>query len=239
MSIKKSLKVRTALLLIISIFLGYSFLGVLLQLNFGEVKGLGKYFLENNIKDTQSANSVTSVVVNYRGFDTLGEVTVLFLAATGLGAILSGERKTKRKKVASNTMLRIGAKVLLGFFLVVGSYVFIHGHLSPGGGFQGGVIIATGFLIMSVSYRSYKINHKVISIIEGLAGITFVTLGIFGLIYGGSFLFNFLPLGKVGNLFSAGVIPLIYTAVGFKVGSELTGVVRNLMGVVEWYTNLF
>ncbi len=233
MSLKKSLKVRTTLLLILSIFIGYSFLGVVFSLNFGEVKGLGKYFLENNIKDTQSANTVTSVVVNYRGFDTLGEVTVLFLAATGLGAILAGERKTNRKKTQSNAMLRIGAKVLLGFFLMIGAYVFIHGHLSPGGGFQGGVVIATGFLIMAVSYIDYTINHNAISIIEGLAGLTFVSLGLAGLILGSSFLANFLPLGQAGQLFSAGVIPLIYIAVGFKVGSELTGVIRNLMGVVK------
>jgi len=233
MSLKKSVKVRTALLLILSVFIGYSFLGVVFSLKLGEVKGLGKYFLENNIKDTQSANTVTSVVVNYRGFDTLGEVTVLFLAATGLGAILAGERKMKRKRAASNLMLRIGAKVLLGFFLMIGAYVFIHGHLSPGGGFQGGVVIATGFLIMAVSYRSYTISHKVISIIEGLAGLTFVSLGLAGLILGSSFLSNFLPLGNAGHLFSAGVIPLIYIAVGFKVGSELTGVIRNLMGVVK------
>ena len=111
--------------------------------------------------------------------------------------------------------------------------MFIHGHLTPGGGFQGGAIIATGVLLMFMSYRSFDVNHKALTYMESLAGITFVVTGLAGLIWGGSFLQNFLPLGVPNELFSAGVIPIIYIAVGIKVGAELTGLLDNLLKTIK------
>ncbi len=232
-SLKKRFRVKNIFVFVVLVYLGFQMLSLGFLLDLKDVKGVAKYYLENDIKDTQSANVVTSIVVNYRGFDTLGEVTVLFLAATGLGAILSGYRKVKKQKILANTMLQYGSKPLLAIIILFGAYIFIHGHLSPGGGFQGGTVIATGFLLMLLALEGYEIKHGYIKWTESLAGLTFVTVGLFGLFLLGSFLADFLPLGKVGNLFSSGVIPIIYVAVGFKVGSELTGLLDNMMGVVE------
>lgn len=232
-SLKRRLKVKNIFVFFLLVYLIFQFVPLLGLLDLNRVKGVGKYYLENDIKDTQSANVVTSIVVNYRGFDTLGEVTVLFLAATGLGAILSGERKIKKQKIPANAMLHYGSKPLLAIIILFGAYIFIHGHLSPGGGFQGGTVIATGFLMMLLAHNKYKISHSAVKWTESLAGLTFVTVGLVGLFILGSFLANFLPLGKVGDLFSSGVIPVIYIAVGFKVGSELTGLLDNMMGVIE------
>jgi len=79
---------------IISILLlGIVALGIILSISkipFGIPKSkVGKFYIDNGVKETGATNIVTSVVVNYRGFDTLGEVTILFIAALGLGAVLS------------------------------------------------------------------------------------------------------------------------------------------------------
>ncbi|NOX87376.1 MAG: hypothetical protein GXO86_15700 [Chlorobi bacterium] len=87
-----------------------------------------------------------------------------------------------------------------GFKIVVsghlGVYIFIHGHLTPGGGFQGGAIIATGFLLMLLAYENFRVSHHVLSYIESFAGIIFVVIGLLGFMNGGTFLQNFLPTGN-------------------------------------------
>ncbi len=214
--------------------LGYYMIVLFEQIPFGEDRmNVGRHYLENTIEETGSVNSVTSIVVSYRGFDTLGEVTVLFLAATGLGAILFDKRGKKRRKQNASSLVRTTSKLFYPLIVLLGAYVFVHGHLTPGGGFQGGAIIATGVLMMYMSYRRFETNHKALTIIESMAGLTFVTIGMAGLIIGQSFLENFLPMGTPNTIFSAGIIPIIYSAVGFKVGAELTGVLDTLLKTIR------
>ena len=213
---------------------GYYLFSYFIQIPFGEDRNtVGDYYLDNTVEQTGSVNTITSIIVSYRGFDTLGEVTVLFLAATGLGAILFDKKGKKRRRQNASLIVRVSAQLIYPFIILLGAYVFIHGHLTPGGGFQGGAIIATGVLLMFMSYRSFDVNHKALTYMESLAGITFVVIGLAGLIWGGSFLQNFLPLGVPNELFSAGVIPIIYIAVGIKVGAELTGLLDNLLKTIK------
>ncbi len=114
-------------------------------------------------------------------------------------------------------------------FIVFGSYIFIHGHLTPGGGFQGGTVIASAVMYMFLAYLSYHPSHNALNIIESLAGLTFVGIALWGLWAAGSFLDNFLPKGDWNRILSAGVIPLIYIAIGFKVGSELSALVADMI----------
>lgn len=218
-----------SILILIVLALGISL--TLSRIPFGTGKAkVGKYFIEDGIKETGASNIVTSVVVNYRGFDTLGEVTVLFIAAIGLGAVLTGfGREKKRETRPASLILRTGCGLLFPLILLFGAYVFIHGHLSPGGGFQGGAIIASGFLLVYLGCRERRINQKASRFSESLGGLVFVVVGILGLVFGGYFLSNFLPKGEPNTLVSAGVIPIIYIAVGFKVGSELASIIDNLI----------
>ncbi len=202
------------------------------EIPFGEQKSkVGKYYIEKGEEDTGASNIVTSVVVNYRGFDTLGEVTVLFLAAIGLGAVLATfQRKEKIKVEPSSLILYTGCRFLFPLILLFGSYIFIHGHLTPGGGFQGGAVIASAFVLVYLGCRGKRINKVGSNITESLGGLTFVVLGLVGLAVGGHyFLENFLPKGEFNTLFSAGIIPLIYIAIGFKVGAELSGIIDQLV----------
>jgi len=213
------------------------------EVDFGEPKVdsedavANRYISEGN-NETGSANLVTAVVVNYRGFDTLGEVTVLFLAATGVGALLTFIKKEedgeeKEKGLPPSLILNKGARLVLPLIILFGVYVFLHGHLSPGGGFQGGVIIASGMLLFYIAEPHKAASHKVISWIESTAGLSFIGLGLVGLMFGSKiFLANDYASdwGDVGMLVSAGLLPLIYIAIGFKVGSEMTGLVEKMRG---------
>ncbi len=225
---------RKALALLLLAIVGYYSINIFVNVPFGEKpKGVGEYYLQKAPTETGAANAVTSIVVSYRGFDTLGEVTVLFLAATGLGAILFDKEGKKRRRQNASIIVKITSQAIYPLIILLGAYVFVHGHLTPGGGFQGGAVIATGVLLMFMSYRSFETNHNALSWIESLAGMTFVTIGLSGLIWGRSFLQNILPLGQLNDLVSAGIIPLIYIAVGFKVGAELTALLDNMLKTIK------
>jgi len=190
------------------------------------------HYINKGIEETGAANIVTSVVVNYRSLDTLGEVTILFLAAIGLGAVLATTiRKEDRDTEKASLILSTGCKFLFPFILLFGAYIFIHGHLTPGGGFQGGAIIASAFLLMYLGCHNEKrINEAGIIISESLGGLVFVIIGLIGLAVGTRyFLNNFMPKGEFNTLLSAGIIPIIYIAIGFKVGSELSKIIDLLM----------
>jgi len=209
--------------ILLPVFIIVIFLYVMIYIPFGLRRaGVAQHYLTDGLQETGSTNIVTSIVVLYRGFDTLGEVTILFLAALGFGAILEGMKKRTRKFAAS-LVVRTSTRYLFPFIIMFGAYIFLHGHLTPGGGFPGGVIIAAGVLLMYLAFKDFEINHTKFKITESFAGITFVVVGLLGLAIYGSFLANFLPKGLPRQIFSAGIIPIIYVAIGFKVGSELGG----------------
>ena len=193
---------------------------------------VANYYLNHGLSDTGASNLVTSVVLNYRALDTLGEITVLFIASLGLGVFLSLREKKDTQDAQdlpeASLIVRRGSQFLFPLILLFGAYIFIHGHLTPGGGFQGGSVIASAFLLMFLGNRGYLLRHKPLAVTESLAGLTFVIIGLIGLGIGGYFLNNFLAKGSVFALFSAGVIPILYAAIGLKVGAELAGIVANM-----------
>lgn len=192
---------------------------------------IGDYYIDKGREETGAANIVTSVVVNYRCFDTLGEVTILFIAAIGLGAVLATRRKKEKREIEpASLVLYTGCRFLFPLILLFGAYISIHGHLTPGGGFQGGVVVASAFLLAYLGCRGRRVSETGIKTVESLGGLVFIVVGLVGLAVGGHyFLSNFLSKGELNSLFSAGVIPIIYIAIGLKVGSELTGVIDHLV----------
>jgi multicomponent Na+:H+ antiporter subunit B len=195
---------------------------------------LGYYYVDQGPAELGAANLVTAVVVTYRGLDTLGEVTVLFISAAGVGLMLRRERKTgngedsdasMRRHKPSSEIVETATELLLPMVILFGIYVFLNGHLSPGGGFQGGAIIASGTMFLLLALPESHISRLLISIMESLSGFSYVVVGVLGVILAGGFLDNrIMGLGTFGSLFSAGAIPLIYAFVGIKVGFELSAV---------------
>jgi len=187
------------------------------------LRGVAEHYATMGVADNHAANLVTAVIVNYRGLDTLGEVVVLFLSVTGIGFVL----RRKRGLVLHNPrpaseLTRTGANLLFAPLLLFGAYVFIHGHLTPGGGFQGGAVVASAVLLLLLADRDRHLPHGLMSWVESLSGLTYVLVGLIGLVSAGSFLANTgLGLGEWGRLSSGGLIPVIYVLIGLKVGSEL------------------
>lgn len=176
-----------------------------------------------------SANIVTSIIVNYRSLDTLGELTVLFISALGVSLLLGGTRKKVQLKIQPSFILKYGGRLVFGIMVVNGVYMITHGHLTPGGGFPGGSIIAASILLLYIADDEFRVKVKLLKVTEGLAGSMYVIIGLLGFALGGHFLKNILPTGTVGELFSAGIIPIIYILVGLKVGAELSGIVENFL----------
>ncbi len=225
---------RIISIIVLILVVGALFLTISETAPFGEDKTTVSHrYIYNGVDETGSANLVTGVVLNYRGFDTLGEVTVLFVAATGVGAALYSSKHPVRKKskVEASLIVRTASRLLFPMMLLFGAYIFVHGHLTPGGGFQGGAVIATAFVFRYVSDTRYSIDHVGFTKMESASGMIFAGLGIMGLILGGYFLMNVLPNGTPGELISAGILPIIYIAIGIKVGAELTGIIDRMMGV--------
>ena len=114
--------------------------------------------------------------------------------------------------------------------LIYGLYVIAHGHLTPGGGFQGGAVVASGCAMILVAYGSVwtvgKIKEKRLSVLESAGAIGFIGLAFLGLIFGAIFFNNFLigdglifdaAAQGLADINTAGVIPLMNFAVGLKV----------------------
>lgn len=185
-----------------------------------------EYLKSRNLEEG-SANVVTSIVVNYRSFDTLGEVTVLFAAALGTGLLLSESKKKRRLNFERHNVLGTATGIVLPFVFLLGAYIIAHGHVSPGGGFPGGTIIALASLLLFTSNNEFTVT-EVAKHLEQVTGAGYVVVGLIGLAVGGAFLMNFLPTGVLGSLFSAGIVPFVYTLIGLKVGAELSSLLSDL-----------
>ena len=208
--------------------LAFLLLVLTLQFPFGDPPMVvGKGILEQGVEETGTANLVTSVVLGYRGYDTLGELSILFTASLALGLVL-GRRSDARRDPEAGLILRASADLLFPLLLVVGLYIILHGHLTPGGGFQGGVIIAAAFFVPILARPSQGLDHGLLGWVEALAGAGFILIGLVALFQGGQFLQPLLDKGELGRLLSGGTLPLLYILVGVKVGAELAGLLMNL-----------
>lgn len=189
-----------------------------------DLHGAGGHYALNGVQDTGSVNLVTAVVVAYRGLDTLGEVVVLFSASTAVVLILSLIPMSGKPSKAS-PVVETTARILPGAIVLFGVYVVAHGHLSPGGGFPGGAVVASAFLLVLLGSPSIPGSSRMLTAVESIAGLTFGLLGFWGMFTLGQFLnSNVLPQGTPGHLISAGIIPLVSLAIGAKVASELSGI---------------
>ena len=191
------------------------------------------YYATRTAPDLGAQNVVTGIIVTYRGLDTLGEVTVLFLTAAIVALVLVHGRAREivpgPRPFPAGELLQTGSRLLAPLILLLGVYVFVNGHLSPGGGFQGGAIVASAMLLLLLTDPMRRFSHALIARIEATAGLLFVVLGLLGLAFAGGFLdARFLPAGWFGALFSAGAIPLIYVLVGLKVGAEFSSMLLSL-----------
>ncbi len=197
---------------------------------------IGEAILNRAADEVGAANLVTSVVLGYRGIDTLGEIAILFTASMATSLVLSviADKSSAKKTISirdDGTILASSASLFFPLLITLGLYIILHGHLTPGGGFQGGVILAAAFFLPLLAVPGRSINHSGIALVEGFAGASFIIIGMIALFMGKSFLEPLFGHGEMGSLISAGSLPLLYTAVGLKVGAELSGLLANLADI--------
>lgn len=123
-------------------------------------------------------------------------------------------------------------RLTAGFMLLFGVYIALHGHISPGGGFIGGLIGALAFVCIMLAfgkeYTFRKINQNIVSIFESIGVILFLGIAVLGII-GGYVFFNFLLKGRPFTLFSSGFIPLSNIVIGLEVFAGIFSIVLILV----------
>jgi multicomponent Na+:H+ antiporter subunit B len=203
----------------------------------------GRILNESAPSDRHVTNVVASVVFDYRGFDTLGEEFILFAAVMGLALLLreiEERRPHSREEVGSDALRLVG----IGFavaLLVLGLYVVAHGYLTPGGGFQGGVVVASAFLLLylAAGYRGFHVlsPRPGVDFVEGTGAGAYAVVGIASLLVGAAYLHNFGPLGTSGKLASGGSIPFLNVASALEVSAAFvllyTEFLEELAGVPD------
>ncbi len=174
-----------------------------------------------------AANIVTAVIVDYRLFDTFCEVLILFAASAGVTLLM--EKRKKRIKKEAGIIVQTAVPMIMLFTIVVAFYIILHGHLSPGGGFSGGALIASAFILQFIAFEK-KLSKRWFALLEPLAGLGLLAFGLSGLYLRGSFFANFLPTGSLGATISAGGIMIVYALIGIKVASGLSSISADFSG---------
>jgi multicomponent Na+:H+ antiporter subunit B len=223
-----SSRARTALFLVgaagLSALLAWGVAGLP---DFGHYVGpYGDILVEVAKPQRNIPNVVTGIVFDYRGFDTMAEELILLGAVVGTSMLLRTTREHDVSGIVdpvASDGLRVAALLAVPAALVLGLYVIAHGHLTPGGGFQGGVVVSAAFalLFLGVEYRAFHVLGSATpwELVEGVGAAGFVGLGFLALALGLAFLENFLPLGTWGRLTSTGSIPLVNWSASFAVGA--------------------
>ncbi|MFO8051721.1 MAG: MnhB domain-containing protein [Thermoplasmatota archaeon] len=123
-----------------------------------------------------------------------------------------------------SSIVRTITKFLFALIFLFGGYIILHGHLTPGGGFQGGAIIATLFALYFVAFAAKRWKKAFLSAMESSGLLIFIGTGLLGLV-SGYFMFNFLG-GEGSFLFGQPIDPANYTSPPFL--SSGTVAVMNL-----------
>ena len=226
-------RARTGVFLVAAAVLGFVLVAGITGLpDFGNYRGpYGKVLTKVAVPERRATDVVMAVNFDYRAWDTMGEEFILFTAVIGLAVLLRARRGEHERAPdeaggehhfpgASPALGALGL-ALVGPTVVLGVYIVCHGHLTPGGGFQGGVILAAALLIVFLAgeYLALRIvaPHAMVEAGEAFGAAAYALIGLGGLIFAAVFFKNFLPLGTAGDLLSAGTIPLSNIAVGIEV----------------------
>lgn len=183
-------------------------------------------------------NLVSSVNFDLRALDTLGEETIVAAAVVGALSLLQPTNEERRRIEPTSgyvmPVVKLGGYLMLPVTLLLGADVVAHGHLTPGGGFQGGVVLATGWHLLYIS-GSYPALAKLRPIdwceyAEAAATGLYVVTGLAGLVAGSAFLANVLPPGEFGSLLSAGTVPVLSVLIGIEVAAGLVVLLAQFLG---------
>ena len=200
-------------------------------------------YIQDSGQEIGIPNIVTSVLASYRGFDTLGEVFVIFTAGIGVLALLGlqvGDRKhwqfSDTASLRKHAVLHVISKILIPFILLYALYVQFHGDYSPGGGFQAGVIFAAAFILYSMIYglsAAQKIIHpSTLYIMMTIGVLLYGGTGVAAMAMGGNYLdYNALSHDPVHGQ-HLGIL-LVELGVGICAASVMMTIFYNFAGYAD------
>jgi len=183
------------------------------------------YFLENGFADTGSRNLVTAILLDYRLFDSLFEAGILLIAVSGVIWISKHDIEEKNAqfmidKYKTPDLFVTFSRLVYPLMLTFGFYVIINGHLSPGGGFQGGAIVATAILILYYIDADKETNIGLIVTVEKIIYLLIIVLASLSIFTRGTFFTNFFALDASPDT-KAIYLVLLNVLIGFKVALGL------------------
>jgi multicomponent Na+:H+ antiporter subunit B len=196
------------------------------------------------VAQTKATGVVSAVNFEYRGFDTVGEEFILFVAATGMAVVLRrlrGERERDRQDPTADLTVppasdavRLVALIFTGPVVVMGWFLASHAQTSPSGGFQGGVVLASAFFLIYLSGQFLLFRRispvDLTEAVEAVGAGGFAAVGVSAVAMGLPYLKNFLPLGTTpGAVSSSGTIALISFFVGLEVAAAFVLIVGELV----------
>ena len=150
---------------------------------------VGSYYLEHGVEEAGAENIVTDVILNYRGFDTEGEVTVIFTAMAAVLAVLmvagGGTAEARPLPTPPSVVVRFIVRVMAPLTLMFAAYVIMNGHITPGGGFQGGTVAGAVFIALTLVLTEHDVSHLIPHrperVLQAAAPIVYCAVGLLGL----------------------------------------------------------
>jgi len=195
-------------------------------------------YIEKGLQETGAVNIVTGMILDYRAFDTLGESSVLFTAAMVVLFLLRMDKESGKYSQLARTMQEIPhsdtyyepkndvilqktATILVPIVLLLGVYVVLNGHLSPGGGFSGGAIMGAGLIMYVTAFGFAKarklFTYKTYQSVVLVALLTYAVSKCYSFYTGANGIHSVIPLGTPGAILSSGLILVLNICVGFIV----------------------
>ena len=235
-------RVRLVVLAVSGAVLGALFVWALTGLPaFGDFQGeYGRILNATAVHERHVTNVVAAIVFDYRGFDTLGEEFILFAAVMGVALLLRearDDRERPRDEARSDAIRAVGL-ALVGPTILVGLYIVAHGYLTPGGGFQGGVVLAAGLVLLYAAgrYRAYRAAspQTMVDFAEGVGAGGYAAVGVAALIAGSAFLENILDLGTTGTLAASGTIAILNVTTALAVTAGLVLLLHEFLEEVMY-----
>jgi multicomponent Na+:H+ antiporter subunit B len=207
-------------------------IGLLKLPAFGHYHGVyGLVLAKVGVPLRHATDLVTSLNFDIRAFDTLGEEFILFASVAGVSLLLRKLRSEREETFSqgiedhrfggASPLVRVVSLFLAPVLVALAGYVIVHGALTPGGGFQGGVVLAAGPIGILLAGRYLALKRVApawaLEALEAAGAVGYALMGLGGLVFASVYFKNFLPLGTPGKLLSAGTMPINSVAVGMEV----------------------
>ena len=185
---------------------------------FGDYRGPYGFVLNRVVVPLRhTTNVVMGTTFDVRGLDTMGEEFILYAAIVGVTLLLRDETRSRQAERRTSRLdedaVRLVGVAMIGGGLLVGLWLMAFGYVTPGGGFQGGVLAAGAVLLLYLvgSHRDYRPfrNEHFLDPLEAVGAGGYIVVGLAALASGTAFLTNLFGLGTTGTLVSSGSIALL------------------------------